>query len=194
MTVDRIERHDMVNAVGLTVALLAMALGLVFGARALFNTVNDGLTESTDSQEKIDAAAARAAEEAAAAEGDPAVETDTTTTLPVEETTTTAPAPVIRPPAEVTVRVSNSARRAGVAGAGTEILAQAGYASLSPKNGPTIANSVVYYVEGFDADASAVARLLNMAETAVAPMPADPGIPIDGAQLVIILGEDTTVG
>ncbi len=194
MTVDRIERHDVINAVGLTVVLLAMALGLVFGARALFNTVNDGLTESTDSQEKIDAAAARAAEEAASTDGAPAADTETTEPPVVEETTTTAPPAVIRPPAEVTVRVSNSARRAGVAGAGTEILTQAGYASLSPKNGPTIANSVVYYVEGYDADAAAVARLLNMAETSVAPMPADPGVPIDGAQLVVMLGEDTTVG
>ncbi len=196
LIVDRIERHDVINAVGLAVALLAMALGLVFGARSLFNTVNGGLVDKTEDPAKLEAEAAeQAAEEAAAAGPDSAVvDTETTTDVTEPETPVTEPTPVVRPPGEVTIRVGNGARKGGVAGAGTDLLTQAGYVALAPKNAPTVANSVVYYIEGYEADAAQVARLALMGETAIAPMPADPGIEIDGAQLIVILGQDTSVG
>ncbi len=197
LIVDRIERHDVINAIGLAVVLLAMALGLVFGARSLFNTVNGGLVDSTDSEAKIAADAAQQAEADAANTPGDGTEAGTDTSEPAAEDTTTSSteaAPVVRPPGEVTIRVGNGARRGGVAGAGTDLLSQAGYKALTPKNAPTVANSVVYYIEGYEADAAQVARLALMGETAIAPMPADPGIPIDSAQLVVILGQDTTVG
>lgn len=181
MAVERIERHDVLNAVGLAAVLLLMAPGLVFGARSLFSTVNGGIVS---------------AERPPEAETDDGAGTDaggeTTVTTVAEETTTTTTV-VVRAPAEVTVRVGNAAGRNGVAGAGTDILNQAGYPSLTPKNASPAAASVVYYVEGYEGDAAAVARLLNLNETAIAPMPGDPGIPIDSAHLVIILGSDTTV-
>ncbi len=191
LTVDRIERHDVINAIGLAVVLLAMALALVFGARSLFNTVNGGLVEKTEDPAKLEAEAAQEAEDAAAAEGDG--DTSSTSEPEIEDTPTTEAAPTVRPPGEVTIRVGNGARRSGVAGAGTDLLTQAGYKALTPKNAPTVAKSVVYYVEGYEADAAQVARLALMGETAIAPMPADPGIAADGAQLVVILGQDTTV-
>ncbi len=191
LTVDRIERHDVINAIGLAVVLLAMALALVFGARSLFNTVNGGLVEKTEDPAKLEAEAAQEAEDAAAAESDG--DTSSTSEPEIEDTPTTEAAPTVRPPGEVTIRVGNGARRSGVAGAGTDLLTQAGYKALTPKNAPTVAKSVVYYVEGYEADAAQVARLALMGETAIAPMPADPGIAADGAQLVVILGQDTTV-
>lgn len=181
--VDRVERHDVLNAIGLAVVLMAMALALVFGARALFNTVNGGLTDSTTA--------------------DDAVETDTsgtvttlaggdTTSTTEEETTTTLAQP--RPASEVLVRVGNGARRSGIAAAGTSIVQQAGYPTLGGKNAPSTEASVVYYVDGYEADALQVARLLGIAESQIAPMPADPGIPQGEALLIAILGADTNVG
>jgi hypothetical protein len=178
--VDRVERHDVLNAIGLAVVLLAMALGLVFGARALFRTVNGGLVDKEQSEqpETTDPDAAP-----------PAAEETTNTT---EEVTTTSAQ--VHLPSEVVVRVGNGARRGGVASAGTNLVEQAGYPTLSPKNAPSAEVSVIYYVEGFQADAVQVARLLNLGETQIAPMPADPGIPQGEALLVVILGTDTTVG
>ncbi len=193
LTVDRIERHDVINAIGLAVVLLAMALALVFGARSLFNTVNGGLVEKTEDPAKLEAEAAQEVEDAAAAAGEGEGDTSSTSEPEVEDTPTTEVAATVRPPGEVTIRVGNGARRSGVAGAGTDLLTQAGYKALTPKNAPTVAKSVVYYVEGYEADAAQVARLALMGETAIAPMPADPGIAADGAQLVVILGQDTTV-
>ncbi len=193
LIVDRIERHDVINAIGLAVALLAMALGLVFGARSLFNTVNGGLVEKTEDPAKIEAQAAEDAAAEAEANGEGAG-TETTVVTEPEPTETTEAVAVVRPPGEVTIIVGNGARKSGVAGAGTDLLTQAGYKALSPKNAPTVANSVVYYLEGYEADAAQVARLALMGETAIAPMPADPGIEIGDAQLVVILGQDTAVG
>ncbi len=183
MAVDRVERHDVLNAVGLAVVLLAMALGLVFGARALFRTVNGGLVDTSKTEEVADTSDSGGSVTT--------IEDESTTTLE-EETTTTEPE--VHLPSEVLVRVGNGARRGGVAGAGTSIVEQAGYPTLSPKNAPSTEASIIYYVEGYVADALQVARLLNVAETQVAPMPADPGIPQGEALLVVILGADTAIG
>lgn len=180
---DRVERHDVLNAVGLAVVLLAMALGLVFGARALFRTVNGGLVDSSKTEDTADAPPS---------DGSVTTISDDDTTTSEEETTTTAAEPHL--PNEVLVRVGNGARRGGVAGAGTSIVEQAGYPTLSPKNAPSTEASIIYYVEGYLADALQVARLLNVAENQVAPMPADPGIPQGEALLVVILGADSGIG
>ncbi len=162
------------NAIGLAAILLAMALALLFGARALFRTVNDGIVtaETTTSAVAVTTSEAQS----------------TTTT---EATTTTA---TLHIPGEVTTRVGNGAQRSGIAGAGTNLLDQAGYITLGPKNAPPSPSSIIYYVETYEADAAQVARLLGVPETAIAPMPADPGIPQGEAQIVAILGRDTTVG
>lgn len=181
---DRVERHDVLNAVGLAVVLLAMALGLVFGARALFQTVNGGLVDTSKTEDTADADASG---------GSVTTTSDESTSTSEEEVTTTTEAePHL--PNEVLVRVGNGARRGGVAGAGTSIVEQAGYPTLSPKNAPSAEASIIYYVEGYLADALQVARLLNVAESQVAPMPADPGIPQGEALLVVILGADSGIG
>ncbi len=173
---DRIERHDVVNAIGLALILLGMALALLFGARALFRTLNDGIVDAEKPPEITVATPTT-------------VDSGPTTTA--EATTTTA---TIRIPGEVTTRVGNGAQRGGIAGAGTSLLEQAGYVTLSPKNAPPRPDSIIYYAESYEADAMQVARLLGVAETAIAPMPPDAGIPIDDAQVVAILGRDTTLG
>mgnify|MGYP002630977749 CR=1 FL=1 len=188
---ERVERHDILNALGLALVLLAMALGLVFGARALFRTVNGGLVDSSKTEEVAAVGDGTDTSDGAAETGDAADPGSTSTTA---EPTTSTTVAELHLPSEVLVRVGNGARRGGVAGAGTSIVEQAGFPTLAPKNAPSTEASIVYYVEGYQADALALARLLNIAEAQIAPMPADPGIPQDEALLVVILGADTTVG
>ena len=88
------------------------------------------------------------------------------TTIDPDDAGETTTLPDARPPGEVTVRVGNGARRAGVVGAGTETLEAAGYPSLPPKNGPTMDGSVVYYVSGYEADAAKVADVRSSAPSA----------------------------
>jgi hypothetical protein len=167
---DRIERHDVVNAVMLAAVLLLLGFGIVTAINDLMGT--EGLVDSSKTPTTSAPDPAGASTSTSAPAGDPA------TSLP--------PA---RPPGEVTVRVVNgAARREGVAGAGTEKLAAAGFVTLSPKNGPTMEDSVVYYATGFAAEAAAVATALGLEPTMIAPMPADPGVPVDNANVIAILG------
>jgi len=171
MFLDRIERHDVINAVLLAVVLLLLGFGIVSAVNDLVGA--DGYVTATKDPTSSTAPASA-----------------TASSVPVVENATTLPA--ARPPAEVKVRVGNGARRPGVAGAGTEKLQTAGYPTLPPKNGPTMDDSVVYYVNGYAAEAAAVAVVLGLEPTKIAPMPADPGIPIDDANVIAILGVNSS--
>lgn len=176
---DRIERHDFVNAALLAIVLLGMALALVAATRSLFGALDEDPLISAET-----------------------VPEDTTTsttataqvTVPddvAEETSSTQPA---RSPDEVTIRVGNGSGKSGVAGRGSTVLANAGYAMLSAKNSSvSLASTAVYYVEGYGADAEVVATLLNVPITNIAPMPSDPGVEVETATVVVILGSDTSV-
>ncbi|MGF1597467.1 MAG: LytR C-terminal domain-containing protein [Acidimicrobiales bacterium] len=174
MVVDRIERHDIINALMLAGILLLLGIGVITATRSLFSTVDEGLVIA-EKEPVLESGEVPAGATAASVP-------DTTTEDP---TTTFVEA---RPAEEVTVRVANGARRAGVAAAGTEAVQSAGYPTLSPKNGPTVDDSVVYYANGFAADAVQVATVLGLESDQIAPMPADPGVPIDDAQVIAILG------
>lgn len=169
MITDRIQRHDVVNAVALSGVLLLLGLAIAVASRSLLHTANDGMISS-----------AKAATTTTTAKPSAAAAAVTTTSLP--------PA---RPPAQVKVRVGNGARRLGVGGAGTEVLKKAGYPTLPPKNGPTMADSVVYYTTGYAAEAAGVAVALGLEANKIAPIPSDPGIPVDDANIVVILGTNS---
>ncbi len=177
----------------LSILLLGMTFTMLWGARGLVG--NDG----DDPVEVL----------AAEADDSPEGVNTTTTTVPVTtapttapttipaETTTTAPtttAAVVHPPNEVITRVGNGAERGGVAGAGTNVLVAAGYATLSPKNAETIDVSTVYFLPGYSKDAELVAQLLNVAPTNIFPMPDNPGMPVGDAQVIAVLGRDTAYG
>lgn len=170
MFLERIERHDVVNAVMLAVVLLLLGFGIVSGVNSFFATAGEGMVTATKAEDEIGSAPAGA----------------TASTTPSTETPTTLPP--ARPPAEVTVRVANGARRPGVAGAGTEKVNAAGYATLPPKNGPTMDESIVYYTTGYAAEAAAVAVALGLEPSRIGPLPTDPGVPVDNANVVAILG------
>lgn len=97
-------------------------------------------------------------------------------------TTTTTAGP--RPPEEVRVLVLNAARRSGVAGALTERLQVAGYATLTPGNAPTQEDSVVGCQEGWEREAAALVSATGL--------PAEIGDPGEllpaGADCVVIIG------
>lgn len=177
---ERIERHDVINAALLSAVLLGMALVLLFGARSLFATLGGG-----NDGELVDAGPSTT------------VAQTTTTTAPttttVPETTTTVS--VAHPTNEVIVRVGNGAGRAGIAGAGTDVAREAGYKTLSAKNADSvIERSTIYYVEGYAPDAELLAALMNVAPANILPMPDNPGIPPLEAHLVVVLGQDTDLG
>lgn len=176
---DRIERHDFVNAALLAIVLLGMAFALVVATRSLFDALDD--------------------EPIVTAEQEPETTTTSTTAAPqvtvgdevAEQTSSTMPP---RAPNEVTVRVGNGAGKSGVAGRATTILANASYVTLGAKNSSVkLSTTAVYYGEGFSADAEVIATLLNVPITNIAPMPPDPGVAIETANIVVILGSDTSV-
>ena len=185
------------NAAMLSFMLLGMTLTMLWGARSII-----GATDG-DSDPTVDILASEADDTPS---GDDATVTTTTTagvtttvatTVPPTTTTTAAPtttAAVLHPANEVITRVGNGAARGGVAGAGTNILAAAGYAALSPKNADTIDVSTVYYLPGYIKDAEAIAQLLSVAPSMVQPMPGNPGMPVGDAHVVAVLGRDTAHG
>ncbi len=173
MVVDRIERHDIANAVMLAVVLLILGIGTITAVRSLFSTVDEGLVTSEKEQTL-------------------GSETTSTSTAAPSDSSETSAIIAARPPDEVLVRVANGARRAGVAGAGTETLQAAGYPTLSPKNGPTHDTSVVYYTSGYAADAVKVAEVLGLQPTQIEPMPSDPGVALEDARILALLGVPST--
>jgi hypothetical protein len=185
--VERIERHDWINAIGLAAVLMSIALLLILGARALFDTVGDGLVASSRPDPP---ATTVPAEPDADAEPDPDAEAEADAEPEVE------PEPELPPrePSEVTVRVANSAQRSGIAAAGGGRLSTLGYNVADLTNGPPLATSVVYYAEGYEREAQGVARALGVPEPAVQPVPPAPAVDASGVAVVVVLGADTTVG
>lgn len=133
-------------------------------------------------------------DEAATDEGGEGATDDTTTsTAPTTTATTTTVADGPRDPEDVTVLVANGSGLQGAAASVTETLDGAGYGTAAPSNvrdGARANASVVYYLEGFEADAEAVAAAFSPAPP-VAPMP-DPAPTDDlrGASVVLVLGPD----
>ncbi len=123
---------------------------------------------------------------AVGAADDPAVDTgDTTTTAP---TTTTSPA---RAPAEVKVLVANGSSVNGAAGSQTTELEALGYVTASPTNAERVQQSVVYFTEGYQAEAEALAESIGLApeSTAALPTPAPVG-DMQQSNLLLVVGPD----
>lgn len=113
-----------------------------------------------------------------------------------EATTETTAAPAPRPPAEVTVLVANTTGVGGAAGGLSENLTGQGYVSAPPTDAePALQTTQVLFVEGYQAEAEAVAAAVGAPAESVAAMP-DP-IPVAdlaGAQVLVMLGSDLAPG
>ncbi len=178
------------TARGLAVIAVAVVVGLLL--------MREGLAERTEAAATTDTTTAPDNSADDNLVTDPETDTaDEAEEAPVEETTTTAAPAVARPPAEVTVLVLNGTNGIkGVAGRGTAVVTGAGYVGASPKNADVDGPSVVLYVEGYEADARAVAAAFGVDPDAVVA-PFDPATsPIadtQGANVIVRVGNDNVI-
>lgn len=117
---------------------------------------------------------------------------DVTTTTEAPTETTAAP-PVTVAPADVAVVAANGAGISGLAGATAEFLATQGYSNTTATDAlADVSATVVYFAEGFEGNAAAIAALMALPETQVQPLPAEPvaGDQPAGAAVVVVLGPD----
>ncbi len=176
------------TARGIAVILVAIAVGLLL--------MREGLAERTETVAQTDTTTAQepAADENLVTEPD---DGDDDAEAEVAETTTTTEAAVARPPAEVSVLVLNGTNGIkGVAGRGTTLITDAGYIGAEPKNADVDGPSVILYVEGYEADARAVAAAFGVDPDAVV-QPFDPATsPIadtQGANIIVRVGNDGVI-
>lgn len=107
-------------------------------------------------------------------------------------TTTTAP---LREPSEVKVLVANGSGTDGAAGGATDALEALGYVTGTPANAERVPSTVVYFTEGYEREAEALAEAIGAPPTSVTPMPAV--APVDDLQLanvLVVLGPDLATG
>ncbi len=142
-----------------------------------------------------DAMADGAATEDATTDGASTASSDPATT-----TLTTAPAlaDTARPAGDVEVVVLNATDRKGIAGQGTELLGAAGYATVPAGNATNAVGSVIYYLEGYRADAIAVSQVFTDGLEGLV-QPYDPTSPpaaaedIGDAKVIVVLGVDDAI-
>ncbi len=97
----------------------------------------------------------------------------------------------VRPPNQVKVFVANAAGVQGAAGRAADTLKAAGYVAVAGNSPTRVDTTTVYYTEGFQAEAQAVAATLGVPATSVQPMPTPPPVAdIQGAQVLVVLGPD----
>ena len=119
--------------------------------------------------------------------------TTSTTAAAASEATTTTSGAIVRPPAEVSVRVYNGSRTAGQAVRVGDRLKASGYQVLAPGPSPSdpLAASVVHFVDGFAAEAAALASTLGLPASAAAPMPSPaPVRDVGDAKIALIVADD----
>lgn len=172
------------------VGLLAVGLLVVLaGVWVAVRTLTGG---SPDGEPAGDAPAA--ASSVVTAEAPPTTEPAGTTstvppsTAPSTTTTTEPPRPPVREPSQIGVLVLNATSVGGLAGRLTEQLAELGYRTAPPDNHTeNLDSSVIWYVEGYDREASALSEHVPEAELMLFPGDA-PRAPI-----TVVLGADHQV-
>ena len=167
MNPERFERQDVVNGLALAAILLFLGFLIMLGLFALRSSVG----EVSEGVKKV---------------------TTTSTTAPEAASTAAEDVGPPKPPADVIVRVGNGANKSGLATSGTRLLAENEYSMLQgrTKEGALVDTSAVYFAEGYEADAGLIADILTIDSEQIQAMPDDPGIPIDTANVVVILGQD----
>lgn len=161
---DRVERSDVFNAAALAIVLLVLGYALLTAFGWFSSTIGEGLwtAEGGETEELADGGE-----------------------LPNS--------PSLRPTNEIFVRVGNGSEgRQGLAGRASRKLENLGYGTLEPKNkeGDPIDDSFVYYIDGFKLEGLQVAAVLNIAQSQVRPLLDNPGVPTDGADIIVVLGQN----
>ncbi len=127
--------------------------------------------------------------------GGGAVTSVSTDTTAVDGSTGSTAAPTtptsVRPPNQVKVFVANAAGVQGAAGRAADTLKAAGYVAVAGNSPTRVDTTTIYYTEGFQGEANAVAAALGAPPTSVQPMPTPPPVAdIQGAQVLVVLGPD----
>ena len=128
---------------------------------------------------------ASTAQIAVGADDNPAESSDDTTS---STSSTTAPA---RPTSEVKVLVANGSGVNGAAGAKTTELEALGYVTANPTDAERVTSTVVYFTDGYQAEAEALAASIGAAGGAAQALPTP--APVGDMQLsnlLIVLGPD----
>lgn len=174
------------NARGLAVLAVAVVVGLLL----LLTTGGDGGTT------EVSAGGDGGAPTTIDISGiDTEPDGEVTTTTPDETTTSSStPADGLRDPGEVKVLVLNGGGIGGVARSTSETIGEKGYVMQPPTNSansPSQATTVVYFADGYQAEAEAVAAVIGKAPSVVDAMPStSPGPGADTANVVVVLGKD----
>ncbi len=179
---------------GVLVIVAAVAVGLLLMFRGLGDSSTDAAADG----------AATSTESGASDGGDgTAAAGDTTTTVPADETTETTSTTVSAPPrdpSEVKVLVLNGtdadARVAGVAGAGTDMIKPNNYIVAEPKDADVNGPSAIFYAEGYQAEANAVAAIFGVDPVTVVQALDPTALPIadtQGANIVVRIGSDGVI-
>ena len=113
--------------------------------------------------------------------------TSTTAPAAVDDSTTTTVATAARPPAQVPVLVVNGAGVAGAASTLANQLKAAGYTTVDTGNTSPVAATTVYYTEGAQAEAQAVATAIGTDPAAVQPIAGAP-VSAGSALVVVVIG------
>jgi LytR cell envelope-related transcriptional attenuator len=128
---------------------------------------------------------------AGAAEGSRDVAPTTTTPPPPTTPPSTAPTTLV-PPAEVKVLVANAVDpKKVIAGPIADRLTQEKYQVVGKVDVSTASDkSFVYYTGNLQVEAQAIAKLLGIAPTSVAVLPATPPATMNSAQVLVLIGKD----
>jgi len=160
---------------GLLIVLLAVVIGIMLLARAVGTDSGTVATTGGDS----------------VAEGDAGGKDGPASTV-AAPTTTASTIPPKKEPASVVVLVANGRGVKGAAKANADALRVQNYNVLSPADYPTTeAATSVYFQAGFQADAIAIAKVLNIDVAKVKELPTTP-LPVDvkNANVIVVLGAD----
>lgn len=152
------------------------------------------LSSGLDDDDSVQAGSNRTTTTTTTATGETTDPTGTDATDPEGTTGTTSAVPL--PPNEVRVLVANGSGVSGAAGTMNEQLKSRGYVGLDPKNASgNVPSTVVYFAEGFQREAAAVATAIGAdPAAAVQPMPNPPPLEdpatLQEAHVLIVLGPD----
>jgi hypothetical protein len=135
------------------------------------------------------------------ASGSSATNSQPTTTVvnvpTIPKTATTVPQ-ATNPPADVKVAVFNGTggKDENAAGNNQRKLTPLGYTQVTIADTTATPTSAVYYADGSQGDAVAIASALGLPTTAVAPMSSAKSLPpgTQGVNVVVIIGEDSATG
>ena len=176
--------------------LLVLGAAVLIGFLLLAKAGDDGGGNVTAAGGPDTTVAANGSSDAGSADDGSSAGEKPKTTVPASTTTTAAKkneAPgATRAPQEVAVVVLNgSGGLKGVAGATTEKIKAKAYKTLDPGNASPVDKTVIYYGDGFQADANAVAAVLGLSADSVSAAPQSPPAGSQGANVIVVLGKDT---